>query len=524
HSPRAVRFRALATALVLAAMAQAAPAQAAGTPVDPPSTVYSLTVNGVSVPVTAFTRYYDYATADLPPGKAEVRITRLDGKPIQGATVSPLKFKIPVQENGSNLQFSIDGPQYLIVDIPGSRRLTLAFDPPETDRPDRKAKWVYDVQAAPYQADATGEHSATAALQKAVHDAAADPSGHGIVYVPAGLYRMGPLSLPSHVSLYLERGSRLWCAADAEFPVDFHKDSKHHDGTWFIRTEPGAADVRIFGRGTIDGDGRAFLNRTGLLNTLVMAMNTTGFRMDGVIIRESSLWGTIIANSDHALLSHCKHFNEPGPTENDCVDVCNSSDVRVEHALGISWDDPFSSKTWAPDIDIARKWSGAFGPCRNVSFDHCLAWTCAFGFKVGAGVWRPQENISVHDGVVFNGAHGIGISHTYGTADVRGVTFDDIDIERVRGGCLGQSWLRIAIEGVAKKATHGGVFDVTVKNINVRELGRDAVLVAGMSEARQVQGVTFANIHVPGQSGPGKTPAELHLNEKPFVQGLTIQP
>lgn len=49
---------------------------------------------------------------------------------------------------------------------------------------------VIDVTAAPYQADASGTHDSTAAIQSAIDAAAA--RGGGVVYLPAGTYQLSP--------------------------------------------------------------------------------------------------------------------------------------------------------------------------------------------------------------------------------------------------------------------------------------------------------------------------------------------
>ena len=55
--------------------------------------------------------------------------------------------------------------------------------------PDRKDP-VLDVTKAPYQADKTGNKDATTAIQSALDDA--EKMGGGVVFMPAGTYRIGP--------------------------------------------------------------------------------------------------------------------------------------------------------------------------------------------------------------------------------------------------------------------------------------------------------------------------------------------
>ena len=56
--------------------------------------------------------------------------------------------------------------------------------------PDNPPGAVYDVTASPYYADDTGTNDATAAIQDAIDDAGA--AGGGVVYLPAGTYRIIP--------------------------------------------------------------------------------------------------------------------------------------------------------------------------------------------------------------------------------------------------------------------------------------------------------------------------------------------
>lgn len=66
----------------------------------------------------------------------------------------------------------------------------------------RPAGPVFDVTAAPYRADAGGGADATAAIQAAIDDAAA--RGGGVVYLPAGTYRVRPPSDSAHQALLIE--------------------------------------------------------------------------------------------------------------------------------------------------------------------------------------------------------------------------------------------------------------------------------------------------------------------------------
>lgn len=488
---------------------------------DAASEAYRLRVNGEPVFVVRFSNDYDYALASGRAGRNTIDIDRVDQKPIGQASVSPKKLGIAVTKAGSRLTFLVDGMHYLIVEVEGLRRLVIAIDPPDASRPDPDAPGVQHVTRPPFNADPTGQTFSTAAIQSAIDQAAADPSGKGLVYVPAGIFRLTQLRLASNVSLYLEKGAILRCDGRAEeFDRTFRKKSTGHDGFWFI-TASGVQNVRVFGRGTIDGRGKAMVKQTKLVNHLLTVVNCRNVTIEGITLRDSGLWGTVIGNSENVSLSNTKHLNFLDIGEDDCVDICNSRNVTVEHAIGISLDDPFSVKTWEPTTDVASNWPGEFGESSHVTFSNCFAWTRCFGFKIGAGVLRPQRDIRVTDSVVYDAAHAIGISHSYGSADVTDVMFERIDVERITCECLGRSWLRIAIDNRRKASTAGSVRRVTVQDILVRDPGTKPSPVEGLNADRRVAEVFFSRIAMPGESANELADLGLRLNA--YSETVTLQ-
>ena len=487
------------------------------------SQTFSLAAGGTAVPVIAFSKQYDYAVCTLSGEGCELQINRLDGKPIRSQSISPEKLGIAGSVEGSHLHFRISTPAYLIVSIDDLRKLVIAIDPAETDVPDPSARDTFNVTDNRYHADSSGNSSSTVAIRQAINDAANDPSKHGIVYVPNGVYRVSSLQLPSDVSLYLESGAVLRCSGQrSDFAVRYHKDSRNRDGTWFIYTAQGAKNIRIFGRGTIDGDGKEMDRRLQLINDLVVPLDCSNFTMDGPVLRDSSLWGTIIANSDHVTLRNCKHFNHLDIGEDDCLDVCNSSNVLIERSIAISLDDSYSCKTWGGPTDMSRQWGAPLKPNQEIRFNGCLAWSRCFGFKIGAGVFQPQENITVENSTCYDAAHAIGISATYGFADVRNITFDTIDVERTRCMNLGRSWARFAIDSRDPKSPAGGVYNLRVRNIRVRDPGTMPVPIEGLNNGRMFHGVTFAQILMPGSDAPATTLAQIGIGETKFADGISI--
>lgn len=89
------------------------------------------------------------------------------------------------------------GAQYTLEQLPEVGALDLE------NRPKPATNSLFDITAAPYEADSTGETDVSAIIQQALDDA--DTAGGGTVYLPAGIYRANdPLTVPSGVEL---RGS-----------------------------------------------------------------------------------------------------------------------------------------------------------------------------------------------------------------------------------------------------------------------------------------------------------------------------
>jgi polygalacturonase len=90
----------------------------------------------------------------------------------------------------------------------------------------------------------------TAAIQKTID--AASAAGGGTVLIPAGRFLTGPLTLASQINLHLEAEAFLLISDDmANHPV---AQRRYQD----CISVSGAHDIEISGKGTIDGQGKAW--------------------------------------------------------------------------------------------------------------------------------------------------------------------------------------------------------------------------------------------------------------------------
>ena len=507
-----------------AAYAGTAPIQVYPVPsIYAPSNDYRLVVNGESVPVTRFPGY-DIAQFAMSPGTAEIAVTKINNTAIGAYSISPKKLGLTGSVSGSTLTFTVPNDEYLIVKLDGRPNLVIAIDPAETNRPQTTGEGVFDVTAAPYSAQ-PGTHYSTTAIQAALNAASAwgtANGGKGTVYVPAGVWTVGNLYLRSNLALYLAPGAVLrYTGERAHYAVHGHKISQNRDSTWLLSTRYGSKNISIYGRGVVDGNGMASLKPSNLSVNLLVPVYTEGFSVDGITFRESSSWAVTPYRSADVTFTNLKMFNRFDMGENDGIDVMESTRVRVTHAIGIGLDDPFSTKTWAAGVDLFSSVPGEARPLDDVVFDDLVSWTYCYGVKVGQGVVQPQSNVAFRRVVVYDAAVALGIHHKWGNAAVRGVTFDDVDVERLSfANDDNRTWLALWTAGGTGARP---VENVTVANIRVRNAGTTPARINGQPEA-PITGVSLSNVVMPGSSAPATTLEDMRITNTSNVGPVTVNP
>ncbi|MFS0723425.1 family 16 glycoside hydrolase [Paenibacillus sp. 1P07SE] len=484
-----------------------------------PSSIYSLRADHEAVPVIQYKPEYDYAQFSFA-GTVTIEITA--NEPITSYSISPLAKNIEGTVDGNKLTFTLSTSTYVIVDInedPNERvdesdpakirkRLVIAADPLETDIPDRSDPGVYDVTAEPYNADNTGATITSAAIQQAIDDA--HQAGGGTVLIPAGVYTSSNLTLKSNVDFYLAGGAVIVGTGRGEdYRNDFRKDSLSRDGTYFIQTEVDSENITMRGRGTIDGKGLEMRNRKmthapsthkqgeGFINNLLVPIATSNFTFDGLILRDGGFWAFMVVRSDNVTITNYKVFQDLRVLENDGIDINESQNVLVKHAIAISDDDTYSTKTW-PQMGMSKDWPGAIEHLENVVFDDCLAWTRTAAFKLGMGICTPQIDVTIRNSYVYQSARALLVDHAFTSNPLpeegyaQNVTFENIDIERVGINQFGNYWFRVST------STSGDVSNVLFKNINVRQTGGTSQIQGNPTRGGMINGLTFTDVYVKG--------------------------
>ncbi len=471
----------------------------------------AVTVNGRRVPLIEGLMDYDYCSFSLG-GAADVSVTF--DSPITSCTVSPLRFEIPVTIDGSTASFRMDGAEFLILTVDDRRRIVLAADKPETDVPDPRGSGVRCVTLPPYGADPSGVIDATAAIQRAVDDAFS--AGGGTVYVPEGVYSITQLHMRSHVAWYLAPGAVLRLSEDlASLPNDYTRSPSASTfipaksgmkGTFMLTTDKTKEheDIRLYGRGTIDGRGNALLEDRRL-STPVHPVRVTGFTMEGILVRDGAHWSTMPTSCDTVLLRGTKHLNEVSAyaSENDAIDIVCTSNVTIDHVLAVSEDDAISVKNYSQaDLTQSDTWMGTdvAQDCCHIVVKDCLTWSLCGAMKIGWGVFLETSDVLFQNCTVYSAMTALSVAMRHGGGIARDITFEDIDVERyfpriTPGNVRATRLFLISVESEPS----GGIRDVTFRNINARAIPSHDNQLKGVSPNGMVDGVLFSNFTIRGR-------------------------
>ena len=470
---------------------------------------FSLTVNGHNVPVVENTA--DFASCAFAfSGKAELVLT-VTGS-VGSCSVSPLSKEYAASVSGSTVALTLTEPDNLILGIPGMKKLVITADEMENDAPDPNGENVILIGSADYAADPTGYVSSQKLLQSAIDRAGEEGK---TVYVPDGVFTFEQLQLRSNVSIYLAPGAVLRANSDpSRIPVSYRRSPDAisppggFDGSFLITTKADRyyENIRIFGRGTIDGQGLALLSKNRLISP-IHPVNVRGFTMEGITVRDGSHWSTMPVNCTGVTFRNTKHLNDISPlsSENDAIDVVCCKDVEIRGVLAISEDDAISVKSYtAESFATNERWMGGSDSQDNVGIlvEDCLTWTVCGAFKIGWGVSMKAQDITFRSCSAFSAMTGIDITFKHGSGEISDILFENIDIERFAP--------RITNNGTKRKCqffmirteseTGHGIHDVTLRNVNARASWDGNCQLKGVSAASPVSGIRFENISLRGKA------------------------
>ncbi|WAC48313.1 glycosyl hydrolase family 28 protein [Asticcacaulis sp. SL142] len=300
------------------------------------------------------------------------------------------------------------------------------------------------IHASAYGAKGDGITNDTAALQRAIDATAAV---HGTLVLKPGTYLTGSLFLKSGMALRLDKGVTLMGEQDIAGYPDMPTRIAGIELSWpsALLNVYGQSDVKIYGEGTIDGNGKVFWERFNSIRydyearglrwaadydakrpRLIQIYNSSRVELGGgLMLTRSGFWTVQVVYSNNVKVSGITVRNNvdgKGPST-DGVDIDSSHTVLVENADIDANDDALCLKA-GRDADGLR----VNRPTENVVIRNSTVRTAYAGITFGSETSGGIRNVRVY-GLKVVGPVRYGI--LFKSAATRGGRASDIHIRDI---------------------------------------------------------------------------------------------
>jgi len=454
---------------------------------------YTVSVNGTSVPVFSYSGYSFTWFAFS--GTANVAVTF--NATVSSYTLSPIRLNIPSTKSGSTISFSLtNAPAKLCLKkVNGSSDyLYVLADPLESSPPASSGSGIYNVVTG-YGANNSYGADATSAINSAI--SAANSAGGGIVYVPAGHYKIGTngsIHLQSHVNLYLAPGALIQVASG--YGGGFHNSS-----AIYTETDSGA---EISGRGVIYGTGTS----QGTFFWLFSSEAETSFRIQDVMFLDSQTTGVRI-QANGATIENAKIVTLPGRLA-DGIDMESASNITIDNNLILSTDDNTEFGTGTDSWQVIH-------PFNNVNITNNLFANLMTGhtFSIAPHTSNSSSGMSniFYDNNDSIDTDAVIAIYPFGGTPVSNVTFQNFGAENIRGRPF-EIWGGDCTDwGPGNCGSPVGVIgpvtNVTVANTNFYTQGSQDSQLYASSSGSPINGMHFNNDTFVGT--PVTSASSMHL-------------
>jgi polygalacturonase len=342
-----------------------------------------------------------FASFDLKKGPVKVSITVNDL--IATVKILPTSFGIIPTIKDKTLTFEVDKPQHITVEVNGDhvRSLHLFANPEETDLP--------------------------------------DPNDPNVIYFGPGIHEITSVSVGDNQTVYIAGGAIVRGVLDETV----------RRASFVLRGK----NITFRGRGIFD---QGLISRTKGRQT--MSVTVDGFKLEGVILCNSSGWTVSLRDCNNVHIDNLKLFGHRANA--DGIDITSSIGVLVENCFLRTWD----------DLIVVKTLRGVIQEAQNIHVRKCVLYNeIAHALSIGAELTRNVENVLFEDCDII-GDHGrewtLRIYHT-DAATVKNVRFENIRIEEsVKFASL---WINSAIWTTDSERGH--IEDVVFKDITVNNSG-----------------------------------------------------
>ncbi|WP_337102522.1 glycosyl hydrolase family 28 protein [Paenibacillus sp. YIM B09110] len=478
------------------------------------SSEFCLNVDDALIPVEKFLDYhyahFSYSGTSL--------LTVRASEPITSYDISPHSLGISGKAAGNQLTFSIDSnaemPNYLVIQINSLEKLVVLADPFEIDAPSSTGTDIYNITDSPYLADNTWTNDVTGIIQQAIDDASS--TGGGVVYVPAGVYKVKDIVyMRSNVNLYLQGGAVIKSNPDRTL-YDYTTSS---EGKVFIdpmiRIDH-APNASITGRGTLDASGIAIMDKDresstylGFRRNVIVGNFSNDVTIEGIIIKDSTTW-TIngIQGGDGFTVRNVKIMNHKNADQykimNDGIDICGTRNALAEKNFVMTVDDALCAKSTIVDFAMY-----------NIRFNNNIVFSSCAGLKAGLQSLSPMYDVWFENNDVVQARRGIVAEASSGDQLMNNIHFVNTRVESYVFTSMGKS-IPVEIDARSAPITH-----VYIDNALFENPAYNQIHIYGSSDSNAVSNVVFAEVDLCGDMLTNDWDGK--IIEGSYVSGITVK-